>query len=252
MFVDALMFMLLLGGNGSIQVPQAYMSQANFTLAITKGLHSWQSLGFAAILFVFILIGVAFTAYTKSLVLGVMRDASEGERTNILGMFRAGRQYWWSVIRYYVPFTVLGIIALFLYLPLVVWSGYYLVNNAAAPQVPSQIISIVVALALFLVLRALTITADAVIVDGSKRPIKDSLQLLKKNPARVLSTTALLVAVAIIMVLINAGLNRVGSALLIFEILAFVILVAWRLWATGFVVSLWHGKTRGMPAPRQR
>jgi hypothetical protein len=237
-------------------IPASLASTDSLTQTITAGVLSWQALILALLIGVFVFLGTAAAAYTKALALGVISRAVDGEKANFIDMFRAGRQYWWPVMRYYAPFALLIWIALLIVLPLLTYMlGYVVATQGLSARMPIFFYVLVLVGAVFLLLRVATIFAESIILDGSRRPIKDSIRFSSSNAIETLKVIALLAVVAIVIWLVNEGVGWIeGQSITVISLLAtiFGVLVyaLWRLWVAAFVVCVWRSRNLKQRMPR--
>ncbi len=211
---------------------------------VAVGTATWESFGVAIIIAFIVALVMIASAYTKSLVLGVLRDARAGLKPTLIATFRAGREFFVPCLRYYMPFAILlFIVALFGTHQQIVENAYILATGTSLDLVSYDAIWMAVALIAAVILRILTLYADPIIIAGSRRPVRDALADSFASPLRIL-VTAFVVGVALAVVLaVNMGLSLISSdaasVLVAIEIAGVLVFSLWRLWESGFLVFAW-------------
>lgn len=256
LFVDTLAFVievLIRPTVSADQIPAALQSTDTLQQVISGGVFSWQAAVLALLIAFFVLIGTAAAAYTKALLLGIIGPAVQGTKANILDMFRAGREYWPPVMRYYMPFAALILLGILVLVPVLTYMlGSLIATQGTQSALPVSFYFIVFIGALFILLRIALLFAEGIIIDGSQRPVPDSMRYTSSHMTLTLKVAALLFFVTVIVFATNESIAWIeGQQLAVISSLAtllgVVLYAVWRLWVIAFVVAVWRSRN---PAPR--
>lgn len=258
-FIETVTFILnILAGAAMVdgQLPASVASPEALSQTIAAGVLTWQALVVGILIGLFVLAGAAAAAYTKALALGVIDHAVDKRRIDLIGMFRAGRKYWRPVFMYYAPFALLLWLALLIVLPLITYLlGHLVATQGMQSSLPAFFYVLALLGALFLLLRMGTVFVEGIVLDGSRRPVRDSLNFTGSNVVSVLKMVALLTLVAIAVYVLNEGISwvegqRLAVISLLSTIVGFLLYAFWRLWVAAFVVSVWRSRNLKQRMPR--
>ncbi len=245
----------------TLAVPAALQSGDQFHVAFTQALMSTPTALIAFIIILAATIGWAATAYTKSLVLSVAAGAARNEPVSIIAMFRGARRYWRSTLMYSLPFALLATATILIAIPSLIYAiGWSVANDALAPNIWQALpapwwIAIACALA-YILLRLLTLYADAMIVQDSSRPLQDSFAYAGRFPRKALGTalTVLVSGCAVILLrelLIAGKVSGATAVNAVIGTIAFLLVLVWRLWVPFFVVARAQPQMVVSPTPVQ-
>jgi hypothetical protein len=218
--------------------------------ALNRGFLSWEALVSALIVTCFVFLAMLVNAYTKGLVLGVINNP----KARVIEVFKRAREYWWPLVKYYTPFTILFLLMLCLSVYAIILVNIYEAKFGLMLVPPNIAYWIVLLGFIFLLLRLLTLFADGVIVGGSQKPLRDSLRFAKAHKKQTLLAAVVLLVAALLVFLINKLLEFIpaesrGTFILV-QLIGVLIFFFWRVWVASFAVVLWRRTSQAQRKPR--
>lgn len=237
--IQVILFVLTYAQNPNPTIPAALANAGTLSTTITNGILSWKMLVLFLIITCFCLLAALSSAYAKALTLGVIRDGAKRQRTGFMDFWRNGRTFWSPATHYYIPFAIIGAVFITAGIPVAAHTfGTYIIEQQASPQLPGIVFILVAIAGIALLLRIFTLLADALIVAGSKQPVREATAFTFRYFSFSFVTAIVLLGAAVVMFAINVGLDyAAGLGYILSANVAWLLLLAiWRLWVSAYVV----------------
>ena len=224
---------------------QAVQNGQQLNQIVNSGFLSIEALGAAIIVAFFVVVAMLATAYTKALVLGALKD----RKASVLDMFRSARAYWWQVVKYYAPLTVLIFASICIGIYALEVLSTHLRSFGGIAGIQPAVYWLLGLGALIFIIRSFTLFADGVIVGGSRKPLRDSFNFARRHKRAGLLAFASLLLLTLIVYSVDTAINAIPQTtkllLVVATALSLIAFFVWRLLVAAFVVALWRRTDRG-------